>query len=102
MTEILRSPDTDKIFPSEEDEPNLHVEESPLNSKGTCWKHGCTVCTRLDECIQSNDDYKGISKRRRKKNSNNDGIVSDDEKKLLGQFRSQTKPDNEGVDIGPI
>lgn len=103
MTEILRSPDTDKGFPSEEDEPILHVGESSLNSKGTSWKHGCS-CTPLDQCIQSND-YHGISKRKRRKknsNNNNDSIVSDDEKSLLNQFRQKEKRNKESWDIGPI
>ena len=100
MTEILRSPDTDKGFPSEEDEPILHIGH-PLNPKGTCWKHGCTVCTPLDKCIRS-DDYKGISKRKRRRKKENNSVVSDEEKSLLSQFRQKTKPSNEDADGGPI
>jgi hypothetical protein len=85
-------------------EPIIHVGQDKLFPHGNCIeRHGCTVCTRWEDCTQC-DDYH-LSKRKRKykkrKQSEENEIISDVEKLLLKQFRGQDKwQDN--FDAGPI
>lgn len=79
-------------------EPVIHVGQDKLFPKGNCHRHGCTVCTQYDRCIQPEEIW---SKKKQKKSKNINPIISEEEKALLQQLKRQLKWQS-NFDVGPI